>query len=457
MLNKPKFMSPSVNAYGNSVVDLNSETLPFSCVVDGNEAITKWQIVVSKLSNNEVVLDTGEVDLENPFYPINNRNQNVIFSINLKEYLSASEGKFINSTEPYYWTVSLFGEHDNTHSAEEVFYANSIPEIDIYYSYDNNFFSDEELNPELKLSDEENNISVLNKRRVFFKADYNQAESISIKRYGWRLTDINSDAVIIDTITKKQIYGVKEKILCEYNGLVNNTNYLIELYIETINGYFEIVKSVNFKVDYEVKDIEAEFDIQALNNTSGIMLNWGNLKTTEGTISGVPVNYIAECPVQNTSVVEIPENSQIIFSNSANGKGLNIDENSYVILSFQLDKDKDAILFEMSGVDEYSNIISRELAYISFDKILRYTIRKGNIISTHYLPVEDLASEVCWYVATLHPLIMEGTPAAEMELNIITANGGLYPSDIEDENAIYPSDDTYPSFGEWDKIREEEN
>ena len=84
MLNKPKFMSPSINMYGNTVIDLNSDTLPFSCIVDGNEAIIRWQIVVSKLEDNAVVFDSGIQERNTPFFPINNRNQNVIFNVNLK-------------------------------------------------------------------------------------------------------------------------------------------------------------------------------------------------------------------------------------------------------------------------------------------------------------------------------------------------------------------------------------
>ena len=100
MLNKPKFMSPSINMYGNSVIDLNSATLPFSCIVDGNEAITDFQIVVSKLSDNTVVFDTGMQTLDKPFFPINNRNQNVLFSINLKDYYATVlvDGEYISAS-----------------------------------------------------------------------------------------------------------------------------------------------------------------------------------------------------------------------------------------------------------------------------------------------------------------------------------------------------------------------
>ena len=66
MLNKPKFLSPSINMHGNMVIDLNSMELPFSCIVDGDEAITKWQIIISKLDDNSIVFDSGEQELVTP-------------------------------------------------------------------------------------------------------------------------------------------------------------------------------------------------------------------------------------------------------------------------------------------------------------------------------------------------------------------------------------------------------
>ena len=163
MLNKPKFLSPSINMYGNSVIDLNSATLPFSCIVDGNEAVTDFQIVISKLKDNAVVFDTGMQKLNTPFFPINNRNQNVVFSIDLKDYANtvSGENKFVNSADAYYWAITFKNSNSGTevYSVAEVFYANSKPETTIHYSYDNDF------------TDLSDNIdfSGLQKRKIYFK------------------------------------------------------------------------------------------------------------------------------------------------------------------------------------------------------------------------------------------------------------------------------------------------
>ena len=281
MLNKPKFLSPSINMYENTVIDLNSETLPFSCIVDGNESVTDFQIVVSRLSDNIVVFDTGMQKLNTPFFPINNRNQNVVFSIDLKGYpnIVSGENKFVNSADAYYWYIVLKNSISGTttYSSEEVFYANSMPETTIYYSYDNDFTNPSEF------------VSKLQKRKIYFKATYTQSESVPLKRYGWRLTDTTNNVVVMDTISQNQIYGIADDISCVCNGLINQTDYKLELYIETQNGYFGILQTIEFNVDYPVKNVDADFEVEALNNTAGIMLNWNKLRTTEGVIEGETV------------------------------------------------------------------------------------------------------------------------------------------------------------------------
>ena len=56
----------------------------------------------------------------------------------------------------------------------------------------------------------------------------------------------------MDTISQNQIYGIADDISCVCNGLINQTEYQIELYIETQNGYFYVLEPVNFDVNYAV-------------------------------------------------------------------------------------------------------------------------------------------------------------------------------------------------------------
>ena len=446
MLNKPKFMSPSINMHGCSVMDLNSDSLPFSCIVDGNEAVTDFQIVISKLSDNTVVFDTGMQTLEKPFFPINNRNQNVVFSINLKDYFNTSSVNdgFVNSADAYYWAITFKNSRSGvkTYSAAEVFYANSTPETTIHYSYDNDFTD---------LS-ENVDFSELQKRKIYFKSTYSQPEGVSLKRYGWRLTDTTNNVVIMDTISQNQIYGISDDISCVCNGLVNQTDYQLELYIETQNGYFGILQSVDFNVEYPVKSVDADFEIEALNNTSGIMLSWKKIKTTEGFVEGGTVSYTDNLPTQSSSSVEIPEYTSVVFSKTSNGKNLEIDEDSYITLSFGFDKAQDTTLFEASGIDEYLNVTTRTLTYTASDRKLKYTVVSGNVVSTCEKQLSETMSELCWYVVTLCPLL---NGVADYKLVESISEGCLFP----DED-LYPiaEDDVseellYPDFGEWNKLR----
>lgn len=651
MLNKPKFMSPSINMYGNTVIDLNSATLPFSCIVDGNEAITDFQIVVSRLKDNVVVFDTGMHQLGKPFFPINNRNQNVVFSINIKDYLNDKaevyykpatstydETKtyykpennkyvvsnpsstnwdtnytnyyyvdFVNSVDAYYWAITLKNSNSGTetYSVAEVFYANDIPCVEILYEsgegeyapFSNNLVyngdtlrysigwdvtgcyfenSDEGYLRLVSQSDKkclcnrslENEIAGLfstqivycsaqvrgfktnnknsvpsccigydpggdftgikylekvhkledindgkwhrlsfyyntdpydvyrfnevgmeikgakigdmadfkdvcvfnlteiygsgnepseewcNKnldslraaeiisKRCKFKAEYTQSQNIPIKKYGWRLTDATSGSVIMDTITQNQIYGIADDISCVCNGLMNKTKYILEVYVETQNGYCDILESMAFYVNYSVKSIDADFEIVALNDTAGIMLNWGNLRTTEGVVVGDDVNYIENFPVKSYTSIEIPENTSVVFAGTSIGKDLAIDENSYIVLSFQAPKSENTMLLEISGEDNASNIISRSLDIIieEHKPMLRYTVRKGDIIATKQYSLTPDIDELSWCIVTLPPLTGE---TIDFKMVVSTAIDGLFPS--ED---LYPVDlYTYDSSG----------
>ena len=431
--------------YENTVIDLNSDTLPFSCIVDGNEAVTDFQIVISRLKDSVIIFDTGMQKLATPFFPINNRNQNVVFSIDLKDYpnIASSGNDFVNSADPYYWEIVLKNSSSGTetHSAAEVFYANSTPKTTIYYSYDNDFTD----------LPENVDFSKLQQRKVYFKSTYSQTEGIPLKRYGWRLTDITNNVVVMDTITQNQIYGISDDISCVCNGLINQTNYQLELYIETQNGHFGILQTIKFNVDYSVKSVDAYFEVEALNNTSGILLSWDKLVTTEGTVNGSAVSYTDCFPLYHSSSVKIPENTSITFSKTSNDKELNIDEESYIVLSFGLDKAQNTTLFEISGVDDYLNTITRKLEYTASDRMLRYVITSGNITTTCEKQLSEITGDSCWYVVTLYPLL---NGIADYKLVESIPEGGLFP----DED-LFPTEDNdieeplYPDFGEWNKLR----
>ena len=490
MLNKPKFMSPSTNIE-RCVVDLNEYSIPFSCIVDGNTAVTAWKIVVYRLSDNAKVFDTGEIELDTPFYPVDSKNRNNTFQVDLKKYmtkeselyyLSAKETydstkkyfyindegiktnysyneetwandyvtlfytDFTNSKDAYCWSISLWGTDGlGTVSSEEVFYANSAPA-----PYDKNLVS---VLANGKINLEEN--PVLTERKASFQSFYKQEEGIALKRYGWRITDKTTNTTILDTITKNHIYGTSDNILCEYNGFINGCSYLLELYFETQNGFSGIVKEISFSVEYNVQPLDTDFRVEAINSSSCVILDWQNLKTTEG-VATEGVKFIENFPIveydkegNKTGSVSayIPSDGKITFQGNANSQ-IQISEDACIVLSFQLLDDKNTTILEMCDED---NTIRKSLKYISSTRSFIYTTQKDDEYSlTISKETEYLPSSQCWYIITLYSPTTNKNGVVGIDMKLVYSKVENFPLPSED---LYPSDNLYPYNGKWNKLR----
>ena len=457
MLNKPKFLLPNINT-SEGVIQADT-SMPFSFVVDGNEPITKAYFTIYGLSGNAIMFFTADrntrqemFDENGYFYPVNEKNENNVFECAFSNRNAADTTLLSNRKEPCYWTVTLTSASGATvTSAPAVFYANTNPLVTIKYAEGDTY---------VDLTDS----TVIRSRSCTFKAEYSQAEGVPLKRYGWRLTDTKSGRVLIDTVSHNQIYGTAHNILCSCEGLIGGNEYSIELYIETQNGYSQIYKKV-FDVKYDAKTLFTDFDIQAIDSSSCVMLDWKNLKTTEGVTQGDDVIRMANYPITSykeeagedgekisvsngTNSISIKNDSSVIFEGNANTK-LEIPEDSYISLSFQITKDEDMKLLEMTGVDAFSNTITRTLRYISEDKSLIHMINKSNgdsafkIQNLNYYPKDEV-----WYIVTLHPLLKNNDGSCYTEMDVVEsyAEEALYPSGDN-----YPSDDLQPFNGVWDK------
>ena len=200
MLNKPKFMTPSTNMQ-ECTIDFSEKNIPFSCIIDGNEAIQAWQIIIYNLTDGVKVFDSEKVMLSCPFYPVDEKNRNVVFKINLKDHLD-DNAILVNRKEAYCWTITFWGTSDNSvKSCEEVFYASAKPSVSIFYK-------EHEEGEYLPFSEN----TVLQSRTCFFKGVYSSKHNeqngnieyvAPLKRYGWRLCDTDSGQVLMDTISIK--------------------------------------------------------------------------------------------------------------------------------------------------------------------------------------------------------------------------------------------------------------
>ena len=419
MLNKPKFMKPSTNKE-ECTIDITANEIPFSCIVDGNESIKAWQIVIYDLVTNDIVFDTGKITLKSSFYPVDEKNRNVVFSVNLKDYILEGAA-FENRSEAYYWTITLWGTSGaTTTSYQEVFYANKLPDVSLNV----------------------NDGDVLTSRDYTFRATYIQEDGVQLKRYGWKIMDADNGQVLVDTITKNQIYGSADNIVCNYDGFLSGSNYSVELYIETQNNT-KITSFVNFSVSYVTTFLSNDFKVETLKNEPAIMLNWnealviaGVLKeeaNEDNVVSVDDTEFKANYPVDNQCSIKIPDKFKAVYDNDTS-LNFDISENSYIAFSTQLLSDDSATLFFAEGRDDDGCGVKRQLSYS--DGYFAYTVEGHNrTIATATYVVKSKPSEYVWYNIFLSPLVETEGGGYAVELNV-------YESGVE--NCIYPSESLYP-------------
>ena len=441
MLNKPKFMIPSTNRQ-ECTIDLNEGNIPFSCIVDGNEAVVAWQVIVYDINNGKSVFDSGRVALDIPFYPIDEKNRNVVFNINLKYYL-VTKTTLINRKDAYCWTITFWGTSEcSTTSCEEVFYASTKPTVTI--SYRENKDSDY-----IELSEN----TIFKSRACYFKGNYSQENGVGLKRYGWRLCDIDSGQVLVDTIAHNQIYGTKENIICFYDGFLNGGKYSVELYIETQDNTTIRTGIINFTVTYSTTSLNSDIRVEALKNEPAVMLDWNEAVIIGGRNEG-DVTFKSNYPIidysdeePNTSV-NIPANSRIIFDYGSSSN-LNIDENSYIVLSTQLLNGDESILFYAEGNDDDGFSVLRKLTFSN--GIFEYVVKgSGENIAYATHEAKYHPNQYVWYIIIMSP-IQKGESGNYYTELVITESrlvNGLYPSPT-----LYPSENLYPTAGVWDKLK----
>ena len=442
MLNKPKFMTPSTNMT-ECTIDLNESNIPFSCIVDGNEAVVAWQIIVYDINNGKSVFDSGKITLNTPFYPIDEKNRNVVFNINLKDHLGDNT-TFVNRRDAYCWTITFWGTSESsTTSCEEVFYATAKPSVTI--SYRENQDSDY-----TELSEN----TVLKSRTCYFKGNYSQENGVGLKRYGWMLCDTDSGQVLVDTITHNQIYGTKENIICFYDGFLNSGNYSVELYIETQDGTTIRTNVINFTVTYSTTFLNSDVRVEALKNEPAVMLDWNEAIVIGGRNEG-DVTFKSNYPIidysdekPNTSV-NIPTNSKIVFDYGSSSN-LDIDESSYITLSTQLTNSEETTLFYAEGNDDNDFSVLRKLTFNN--GVFEYVV-KGNGENVAYATYEVKYSpnQYVWYIIVMPPIQRDESGNFYAELTVTESRliNGLYPSPT-----LYPSENLYPTAGVWDKLKE---
>ena len=446
-------MKPSTNKE-ECTIDLSADVIPFSCIVDGNEAVDSWQITIYDITTNEPVLTSSRITLEPPFYPVDEKNRNVVFTVNLKDHIGSNNTDLKNREEPYYWTITLWdSSNHSTTSYPEVFYANKTPNVSISYKYLTG-------NGYITLNDKKED-NVLTSRACVFKAetDFNNSDEeykSQLKRYGWKITDTDSGQAFIDTITNNQIYGSADNIICKYDGFLNGGNYSVELFIETQNNT-KITHKRFFSVSYESTFLSSDFKVETLNNEPAIMLDWNKsvvisgdlIDDTNKIVKIKDINFETDYPVEKQSSIKIPDKFKVVYGYDSNSK-FNINEDSYIAFSTQLLTKAETTLFFAEGFNDKGHEVKRKLSYSNEYFIYEVTGENGVFKSATH-KVTNMPSEYVWYNIFMSPLIEIGDDEYDVELKIFEGRvvGCIYPS----EN-LYPEEGFYPLRGNWNNLKE---
>ena len=461
MLNKPKFMKPSANKE-ECTIDLSPDKeIPFSCIVDGNESIKAWQIVIYDIITNDIVFDSKRVDLNPSFYPVDEKNRNVVFSVDLSGYIKDNT-TFKNRAEAYYWTITLWGSSENSvTSYQEVFYANKTPSI--------KFLCNE------SYIDSSAKTTVLNSKDCTFKAELDFGDNedeykAQLKRYGWRIIDSGNGQILVDTITKNQIYGSADNIICSYDGFLNGGNYSIELYIETQNNA-KITSSFEFSVSYTTTFLSNDFKVETLKNEPAIMLDWNKALVISGILTDADEEKIVSVadtvfktnyPVDKQCSIEIPDGFKVVYS-SDSSLNFDIDESAYMVFSTQLLSADSAILFSAEGTEGNYEVFRQLSCGYDIDggRALFYIVEgRGGVIRTASRIIDYEPSKYVWYNIFMSPLIEDKDGEYTVELQVyesrvvdcIYPSDGLYPM-AEDAWRKAGSADFYPIFGNWTNLK----
>lgn len=442
-------MKPSTNFSDCCVADCSSGKITYSCIVDGNEPINRYRLNIYDVETGNYIVyrlrghgctyqDDTVFDRNGLFYPVNENGENNLLKITSSIFTLSGEQHIFNRDFPYYWTLDLWTVADSAKdpefksptvtSNEAVFYTNTAPNVSLKYSKDGHMY-------ENLTSD----ITMLNRNKYYFKAIYEQNENISLKKYGWRLIDVDSGDVLVDTISQNQIYGMAGNIIFSYDNFVSDTNYAIELFVETQNGYNMITEPYHFKIVYDTMVVDTGLKVTPLKQEPSVVLDWGEVVIAESKVIG-EIEYIDNYPIEGSTSVEIQNNSKIEYNYVSTGT-TDIDKNTYIAISTRLIEDTDTVILNTEGA-ENGMFIKRELFYDSEAKKFVYTlIDFGDV---EYKTISDEVTpphECVWYTIVLYPVVND---ELEMSVTVHTAGGGLYPS----ENT-YPGINTYPSFGDW--------
>lgn len=228
-----------------------TQALQFSCQINGTSPTTQYRLqIMQNNSSSTLVYDTNVVTLSTPLYPVD-------YNGNPNELVVTIPANTMQNNNNYKWTITSYWSGGSIQSYENVFYTYATPTLTI------------------------NSVpATLAQNSYTFTATYSQAQNVGVEKFGWILTNVNTQEVLVDTITQNNIYS--SDIQLYYDGFFTNNTYEIMCQCWASNGVVVSTDYTQFTVSYDVESM-AGVVIATQQNDSGIFLEWPELSSIVGT------------------------------------------------------------------------------------------------------------------------------------------------------------------------------
>ena len=427
MLYKPKNMIPSTNT-PYKVIDSSVEN-KFSCIVSGDNSISKYRLKIYRLSDNVIQYNTTRKALESPFYPINYDNTINVFEI------PVVVGATTNTIQDYKWTIEFWEtgnetDHPDVISSEEVFYAYAKQTLEIN---------------ETVFNKNADNDLVINNQEKLITAIYTSPNNTSIQWFGWKLTNVTTGEILINSYDSNHIYGIKDNIAVKCEGLMSGKEYKLECKVLDANDCEIIAEPKTFSVEYNTTSFDGKFTATPLPQEQGVLIDIGGISVIGGKPSGEE-KYAENTPITGKKSLNTPVGEYVEFSNTVSS-GFEIENYETIIWSGQINIEH--------GIPDWSNTGKSERIYVPILSLEDSTGAKFKrlYLDTSYYPATGKYASTTSLFYINESGVGAGvqiTPPYSTIWYIVKISNVNYGPLIEvkaykKSDALYPSDNTFPS------------
>lgn len=375
---EPTFPHPYLEAIDVTLEGGNN----FQCVINPRDKITAYEITISSVKDGNEVCHVGAKEINNKltkYYsiasganiemseiPISDsplpfqgkaNSDDSIFVVNIPSVLVTEDG--LQNGNEYFWTITLTKDDVSTTSKEFYFTSVSMPKIEF------------------------NVPSMVNSNRINISATYSQAENLLPAFYKVILYNRAKEVYVTDDIFSSDI-------VFEYDKLMNNEDYEIELSVVLDNG-MEITNSYFFSVSYNEAHPSLFSTVEVNNQDTYVSIDCSQQASINGFFGGGGNIMFAKAKNQGEDTPEKPNiltlnDSQNVFWNKSGNNPIDFENTSQVIHWHAHDGFKGMILKKVDEFDMRRNIS------VSFEDGAFLYIEGQNDPQYHYLYKSDASA-----------------------------------------------------------------